>query len=54
MKVVYYNDFEKSLKKRILPDPKLYQKFKSRLSLRLSEPTSSLLRDHKLRGEKSG
>lgn len=54
MKVIYHNDFEKSLKRRILPNPQLYRKFKSRLSLRLSEPGSSLIKDHKLGGDKSG
>lgn len=53
MKVIYHNDFEKSLKKRIFPNPQLYKKFKSRLSLRLSEPSNSLLNDHKLGGKKS-
>jgi addiction module RelE/StbE family toxin len=53
MKVLYHNDFEKSLKKRILSNFQLYQKFKSRLSLKLSEPSNPILKDHKLGGKKS-
>jgi len=54
MIIVYHNDFEKALRKRIQLNSPLYKKFKTRLSLFISNPSDPILKDHKLTGEKVG
>jgi len=53
MRTVYHRQFRKNFKKQILPYPKIVSRFKQRLQLRLKNPASPLLRDHKLIGAKS-
>lgn len=53
MKIKYHRTFQKNFKKRILPHLKLVAKFKERLNLKLKDPTNPLLKNHRLKGEKS-
>ena len=44
--------FDKHYRQRILPNPKLDQKFSSRLAQFTKNPKNPLLKDHSLTGEK--
>lgn len=53
MKIELHPQFKKSYKKRIGKNIKLIQKVSERLKLFQKDPTSPLLKDHSLTGEKS-
>ncbi len=54
MNAFYSKEFVKHFKTRIKPHPLLLNKFNKRISLFLKNPSSSLLKDHKLVGRKIG
>lgn len=53
MKIEYHRQFLKHFRQRILPYPQLKKKFEERLRLRLEDPQSTILKDHRLLGRKS-
>lgn len=52
MKIEYHQVFKNHFKKRILPYPKLTNKFKERVSLFIKNSQHALLKNHKLIGKK--
>ena len=52
MKIKYHREFAKNYRKRISPNPKLVSQFEKQLHRFLTNPNDSILRDHKLVGEK--
>lgn len=53
MKVEYHRQFLKHFRKRILPHPELRKRFEQRLRLRLEDPQSVVIKDHRFLGSKS-
>lgn len=51
MQIKYHRRFLKSYQKRVAPDKKLVNRFKQRLELRLKDPASAIIKDHRLTGE---
>ena len=51
MQIKYHKQFKKNYKKRIQTNPKLVTRFKSRLTLKLKNPTNPILKDHQLVGK---
>lgn len=54
MIITYHRQFRKNLKKRILPNPALTDKFKNRVELFAKNPANPLLLDHSLGGDYEG
>lgn len=52
MKILYSKGFTKNFKKRIATQPKLHDKFDSRLKLFVANPQNNLLNDHSLKGSR--
>ncbi len=54
MKARYHKNFKKHFKLRIETDPSLDKKFRQWLELFLKNPMDQILKDHPLKGDKSG
>ncbi len=52
MEIKHDKQFKKNLKLRILPNPKLYNKFKTRVKLFILDPADPILKDHQLTRDK--
>lgn len=51
MKIIWYKDFEKHYKKRILPHTKINLKFKERARMFVENSQNPILKDHQLTGD---
>ena len=51
MQIKYHRRFLKNYRKRIAPDKNLANRFKHRLELRLKDPASAIIKDHRLIGK---
>lgn len=52
MEILYHKNFLKNFRKRILPKKSLVARFEERLNLFVKDPSSPLLRNHRLVGRK--
>jgi addiction module RelE/StbE family toxin len=52
MIIKWHKNFQKSYQKRILPHKNIDSKFKERVIIFINNPQSSILKDHKLKGNK--
>jgi addiction module RelE/StbE family toxin len=52
MIIKYHKEFLKNYRKRIYPNKKLTEQFKTQLQKFIDNPTDPILRDHKLIGKK--
>lgn len=54
MIIIYYRQFKKHFKKRILPDISLVKRFDERIKLFISDRVNPILADHPLGGDYKG
>jgi addiction module RelE/StbE family toxin len=53
MTIRWHKDFQKHYKKRILPFKNKDLKFKERVAIFINNPSSPIIKDHQLKGDKS-
>lgn len=52
MEIKYYKQFARNLKLRIKPNPGLFDRYKERTRLFITDSANPILKDHGLKGEK--